>query len=160
VEILAFCFMPNHIHLLLKQTKNEGISKFMKKVGTGYGRYFNQRYGRKGYVFQNRFLAIYVKDDNQLKIVFTYIHINPVSLIEPKWKEVGIRDSGKVVKFLENYKWSSYLDYINKKNFPSVVEKDFMLKLMGEEKGCKEFIENWIMYKKELSVFNGLSLES
>lgn len=88
VDILAFCFMPNHIHLLVKQLKDEGIVKFMNKLGAGYGGYYNRKYKRKGYVFQNRFSAVHIKDNNQLKIVFVYIHTNPTAFIESKWKEL------------------------------------------------------------------------
>lgn len=159
VEILAFCFMPNHIHLLLRQVKHNGITKFMSKVGTGYGRYFNKKYHRKGYVFQNRFSAIHIKNEAQLKVVFTYIHTNPTSLIEPKWKELGIKNPEEVIEFLENYKWSSYLDYIDKNNFPSVTEREFILKIIGGEHGCRDFIKSWIEHKKEMAKFSNLFLE-
>jgi len=159
VDVLAFCLMPNHIHLLLKQLTDNGITKFMAKVGTGYAGYFNRKYNRKGYVFQNRFSSVHIKDDNQLKIVFTYIHTNPVSLIEPNWKELGVKDSEKAIKFIEEYKWSSYPDYINKKNFPSVTERTFISGIMGGEQGIRDAIKNWIMHKKELSEFDNLFLE-
>jgi len=148
VEILVFCFMPNHIHLLLKQIKNGGITQFMRKLGAGYAAYFNKKYNRRGHLFQGRFKAVHIKNDKQLETVFVYIHSNAISLIEPKWKEVGIKNSKKVIKFLENYKWSSYQDYIGNKNFPSVIQKNFLLETMGGKEGCRNFIENWIKYKK------------
>ena len=160
VEVLAFCIMPNHLHLLVRQLVEGGITKFMKKLNGGYGGYFNRKYERKGYVFQNRFVAVHIKDEDQLKVVFVYIHTNPISLIEPKWKEIGIKNPNKVIEFLENeYRWSSYFDYLGKKNFPSVTERDFILKIMGGEKGCKEFVENWIRYKGEIREFSELALE-
>ena len=151
--------MPNHIHLLVKQIQDEGITKFMRKFGTGYANYFNQKYNRKGYLFQGRFQTVYIKTDDQLKTVFAYIHTNPISLMEPKWKEVGVKNPEKVIKFLENYKWSSYLDYIGKKNFPSMTERDFVLKVMDKEEGCRDFVENWIKYKGEVREFSNLVLE-
>jgi len=159
VEILAFCFMPNHIHLLVKQIKDGGVTNFMRKVGTGYGGYFNRKYNREGHVFQNRFHAVHIEDDEQLITVFIYIHANPISLIEPKWKKLGIKDPEKTINFLENHKWSSYSDYIDKKNFPSVSEREFLLKIMGGKQGCKDFIENWVRYKGEISKFANLVLE-
>lgn len=159
VEVLSFCLMPNHIHLLLRQLKDNGITKFMAKVGTGYGGYFNRKYNRKGYVFQNRFSAVHIKDEGQLKVVFTYIHTNPISLIEPKWKELGIKNPKEAIEFLENYKWSSYLDYIDKNNFPSVTEREFILKIIGGEHGCRDFIKNWIEHKGEIVKFSNLFLE-
>ncbi len=159
VEVLVFCFMPNHIHLLLRQLKNEGITKFMSKVGAGYGGYFNRKYSRKGYVFQNRFSAVHIKDDNQLKTVFVYIHINPISLVEPKWKEKGIKNPEKIIKFLENFKWSSYPDYILKKNFSSVTDRNLILEIMKGEQGCKEFVKYWVRYKGKIKEFVNLALE-
>ena len=148
VEILAFCFMSNHVHLLLKQIKDNGITKFMRKVGTGYAGYFNNKYKKRGHLFQGKFWAIRVKTDEQLQTTFVYIHSNPISLIEPKWKEKGIKNTNKSIQFLENYKWSSYLDYIDKKNFPSVINKDFILDIIGGKRGCQKFVKDWIMYNK------------
>jgi len=159
VEVLAFCLMPNHLHLLIRQIKDGGIIKFMVKLGTGYGGYFNRKYARQGHVFLRQFTAVHIKTDEQLKIVFVYIHTNPISLIEPKWKEIGIKNPEKVIKFLEDYKWSSYQDYIGKKNFPSVTDRNFILKIMGGEEGCREFVESWIRYKGEIKEFPKLALE-
>ena len=81
VEILAFCIMPNHLHLLLRQVKDGGIFKFMKKLGSGYGRYFNKKYNRKGYVFQNRLVAVHIENDDQVMIIFGYNHSHEVPLL-------------------------------------------------------------------------------
>ena len=159
VEILTFCFMPNHIHLLLKQIRNNGITQFMQKLGTGYAAYFNKKYNRKGHLFQGRFRAVHIKNNEQLKTVFVYIHTNGVFLIEPKWKERRIKNPPKVIKFLENYKWSSYPDYIGKKNFPSVTKRNFLLKVMGGENGCRNFVNGWVKYKKELRDLNKIGIE-
>jgi putative transposase len=159
VEVLVFCIMPNHLHLLLRQLKNDGIVKFMHKLGTGYGGYFNRKYGRQGHFIQKRFTAVHIQTEEQLKIVFVYIHTNPLSLIEPKWKEFGIKNPERAIKFIENYKWSSYPDYIGKKNFPSVTDRKFLLKIMGGEKGCKEFVDAWIKHKGKIKEFIELSLE-
>lgn len=147
VEIFAFSFMPNHLHLILKQLKNNGISNFMKKVNGGYAKYFNQKYNRKGHLF-NKFKSVHIDSDDQLKIVFTYVHTNLTSLIEPGWKENGIRNIKKVKEFLENSKKHSYPDYLGKKNFPSVTQREFLSELMGGVRGCKDAINNWIIYKK------------
>jgi len=159
VEVLAFCIMPNHLHLLLRQLKEGGIIKFMLKLGAGYGGYFNRKYNHEGHVFQKRFTAVHIKNEEQLKTVFVYIHTNPISLIEPKWKEIGIKNPEKCIQFLEEYRWSSYLDYIGKKSFPSVSDRDFILRIMGGEEGCKEFVEAWIKYKGKIKEFPELSLE-
>lgn len=160
VEILFFCFMPNHIHLVLKQLKEGGIIKFMNKIGAGYAGYFKRKHNLKdkGYFFKGRFVAVHIKTEKQLKNVFVYVHTNSISLIEPKWKEVGIKNPEKAIKFIEDYKWSSYPDYIGKKNFPSVTERDLILKIIGGEKGCKDFVEYWIRYKGKIREFAELAI--
>jgi len=150
VEVLVFCLMPNHIHLLLKQLKEGGISKYINKMGAGYPTYFKKKYNidRKGHFFQDRFNATHIKSDEQLITAFIYIHINPISLIEPGWKESGIKNSEKAVRFLEeNYKWSSLWDYIGVRNFPSVTERKLFIDLMGSEQKCKELIKDWVRNK-------------
>ena len=153
--------MPNHIHLLLRQAKEEGIRKFMVKIGSGYGRYFNKKYQRKGYVFQNRFKDVHIEDDAQLFAIFNYIHANPISLIEPNFKEQGIKKHSQkeVKKFVESYKWSSYLDYISKPNFSSVTERVFLSEFMGGDQGCRESLSNWIRAKKGMAQHSNLFLE-
>ena len=133
----------------------------MNKFGAGYPAYFKQKYSikTKGYFFQGRFVSVHVKTDDQLKTVFVYIHTNPTSLIEPRWKELGIKNPEKAIKFLEDYKWSSYPDYLGERNFPSVTEREFMLKVIGGEQGCKTLVENWIKYKGEIKEFPELALE-
>jgi len=147
VEILAFALMPNHIHLLLRQIKPKGISLFIQKLGTGYASYFNRKYKRSGHLFQGRFHAVHIKTDEQLERVFIYIHTNPIAIIESKWKEKGIKNRARAKHFLKNYRWSSYLDYIGKKNFSSVSERKFLLKTMGGEKRCRDLINQQIDYK-------------
>jgi putative transposase len=159
VDVLCFCFMPNHVHLLLKQKRDGGIVKFMNKIGSGYAGYFNRKYERKGYVFQNRFRSVPIKDDNQLRVIFNYIHVNPISLIEPGWKEKGIRNLDEVISFLEDYKWSSYSDYIGEKNFPSVTERDFLSEILNGVVGCREAIEDWVKYKEEMIRVQNILLE-
>lgn len=155
VEVVLFCLMPNHIHLLLRQLKEKGITTYMNKFGAGYPAYFKRKHGekRRGYFFQGRFVSVHIKTNEQLKTVFVYIHTNPLSLIEPDWKEKGIKNPERAIKFLEDYKWSSYPDYIGKKNFPSVTEREFILKVMDGEQGCKNFVENWIKHKGEIKEF-------
>jgi putative transposase len=146
VEVLAFSFMPNHLHLILKQIKDNGISQFMQKVGTGYASYFNRKYNRKGHLF-NKFHAVHIEDDKQLKNAFAYVHTNLISIIEPGWKEKGIKNPEKVKKFLENNNRHSYPDYLGKNNFPSVTERDFLLETLDGTRGCKAYVDNWIVHK-------------
>ncbi|MBI2449997.1 MAG: transposase [Candidatus Nealsonbacteria bacterium] len=162
VEILAFCLMPNHVHLLVRQLKDGGISKFMRKIGAGYGGYYNKKYQRSGHLFQGKYRIVHVKDDRQLLTVFVYIHTNPVAIICPKWKEEGIKikDLNKVIQFLEEqYRWSSYPDYLGNKNFPSVTSREFLLETIGEIREAKRFVNDWLQHKKELADYKEVAIE-
>lgn len=151
VDVLCFCLMPNHLHLLLRQLQDGGITKFMHKLDLGLGSYFNAKHQRKGPVFQNRFVAVRIISEKQLQHTFVYIHTNPIAIIEPKWKELGIINPEKAIKFLEEkYRWSSYWDCLGKKNFPSVTERAFLLEIMGGPSGCKQYVDEWIQHKEEL----------
>jgi putative transposase len=111
VEIGAYCLMPNHFHILIREKQQGGISLFMKKLSTAYTMYFNSKYKRTGSLFQGRFKAKHANDDRYLQYLFSYIHLNPVKLIEPTWTEEGIKDFKKAKNYLRTYYYSSYPDY-------------------------------------------------
>ncbi|TSC55680.1 MAG: hypothetical protein Greene071421_88 [Parcubacteria group bacterium Greene0714_21] len=116
VRIMAYCIMGNHYHLLVEEIQEGGITKFMRKLGTGYARYFNNKYERVGPLFQSRFKNVLVDDERYLQYLLVYINVlNPAGIIEPNWKEQGIQDVEKVLKFTEEYQWSSHADYQGKR---------------------------------------------
>jgi len=146
LDIICFCLMPNHFHLIVRQIIDGGVSKFMQKVCVGYAMYFNQKNKRTGALFEGRFKAKHIESDEYLMHLSRYIHLNPVKLIKPDWKEKGILESewGKIKDFLEKYKWSSYLDYIGKKNFPSVINKSIILEQFKDERAYEEFVASFV----------------
>src|SRR3989344_1743534 len=103
VEILAFCLMPNHFHLLLRQKQNNGIVKFMQKLGTGYTMYFNKKLNRVCSLFQGRFKAVIIDNDAHFWHIPTYIHLNPLSLMIYRGS-TSINYKQKI-EFLKQYKW-------------------------------------------------------
>ncbi len=111
VAIGAYCLMPNHFHLLLTPLVDHGVSLFMKKVMTGYAMYFNNKYNRTGSLFEGKFKAELADDDVYLKYLYSYIHLNPVKLIQSDWREVGIRDIESSKLHLRSYPHSSFMDY-------------------------------------------------
>ena len=151
VEIIAFWLMPNHYHLVLRQLVDNGISLFIKKLADSYVGYFNLKYDRKGRgsIFQGRFKAVHVKTSDQLINLICYIFTNPVELLEKTWKEAGVKNPEQAMKYLESYRWSSYLDCIGKSSFPSVTQRGFLMKVFGGPDNIKKFVEGWILYKAE-----------
>ncbi|MFT5036522.1 MAG: putative transposase [Candidatus Azotimanducaceae bacterium] len=111
VHIGAYCLIPNHFHILLTPTTEEGATKFMLKLSTAYVMYFNQRYERTGALFEGTYKSEYVDSDRYLKYLFSYIHLNPVKLFQHDWKEVGIKNINKTWQSLENYAYSSFQEY-------------------------------------------------
>ena len=158
VDIHCFCLMPNHYHLLLSPRVENGISRFMKKLNMGYAKYFNQKYKRTGALFESRYKSVPIKEEAHFIHIPYYIHLNPLDLCAPEWRERRMASPAKAISFLENYRWSSYQDYIGRKNFPSVTARSFLNKFFTGADNYKKSTEQWI---KELdrSVINGLTME-
>lgn len=150
VEICAYCLMPNHFHLLIKEVREGGTSLFMQKLTTGYTMYFNKRYDRTGSLFQGRFKAVHVgADDQYLKYLIAYIHLNPIKLVEPTWKEDGIKNMGLVEKYLDNYFYSSYLDYAGEKRAEEVViTRQSLPQYFDSPLDFKSWVSNWMSYSE------------
>lgn len=149
VEILAYVLMPNHYHLLLRQLLEGGITNFMHKFGVGFAMYFNQKYSRTGTLFQGPFRAVHVKETAHFIHLPFYIHANPLDLKFPEWRDGKIRNPPEAMKYLENYRWSSFPDYIGKHNFPSVISKSFLTDVVG---GPKEYRAKTMELLKELNL--------
>jgi len=157
VEILLFTLMPNHFHLLLKQKQENGIVKFMQKLGTGYTNYFNKKYDRVGGLFQGRFKAVLINEEAHLIHIPFYFHTNPIDLIYGSSTSIDWRGQ---IEFLENYRWSSFLDYIGKKNFPSVTSRKFLLEFWGGEKEYRKETEKWLRERdKNIDKIKEITLE-
>ena len=144
VDILAFCLMPNHYHLLLSPKVENGIALFIKKLNGGYAKYFNARYKRSGALFQGKYKRVIIKDEAHFIHLPYYIHFNPLDLFMPSWREREIKNHKRAVEFLEQYRWSSHLDYLGKKNFPSVTQRGFLLEFFSGSENYKKSIKNWL----------------
>ncbi len=113
VAVGAWCLMPNHFHLLLRETKENGISEYIHKLLTGYSMYFNTRYHRKGSLFEGPFSAQHLNTDQYLKYQYAYINLNPIGIIDAGWKEKKIKDLAKAKEFILSYPYSSFQDHID-----------------------------------------------
>lgn len=111
VDIGAYCHMPNHFHILIREKTEGGIVKFMSKLSIAYAMYFNKKNKRTGVLFEGPYKAKHVDSDVHLKYLFAYIHLNPIKIIDPKWRENGIADREAAQNYLVNYEHSSYVDY-------------------------------------------------
>ena len=110
VSVIAYCLMPNHVHLLLRQNGPDPLSNFMQRVHTAYSMYFNKKYQLVGHLFQGPFKTKIIKRDEYLTHLSRYIHLNPQ----------------KLVTKLPSYKYSSYPVYIGA-NVDDLVDTKFVL---------------------------------
>jgi len=149
--IISYCLMPNHFHLILKETTEGGISKFMQKILTGYTMYFNKRYERTGALFQGRFKASHVDNDRYFKYLVSYVHLNPIKLMQPNWKEEGIKNIGAAKAFLNTYKYSSFLDYLNRGRKENIlINKDKIMELSEKSGDFESNLYDWLQYKTDI----------
>jgi len=148
VDVLAWCLMPNHYHILVREKIDGGASLFAKKLSSGYTQYFNQKNEREGVLFQGRSKIIKIKKDSHFSYIPYYIFSNPIKLLQKDWKENGIKDINKINKFLENYKWCSYLDIIGKDNFPFIINKKLFFEFFGDNDNGEQFKKKFIQWLK------------
>jgi len=107
VAIGAFCLMPSHFHLVLKEIAEGGISAFMRKIGTAYTLYFNARHDRMGNLFLKPFQSIHVSADRYFQHLINYVHCNPAVLYEREWKTSPSVDPQFLEEQIMAYPYSS-----------------------------------------------------
>jgi putative transposase len=147
VDIGAFCLMPNHFHLLLKEKTKTGITIFLHRLATSYSTYFNKKYKRNGSVFQGKFKSEHIKNNRYLKYLFSYIHLNPIKLVQRDWKEKGINNLNKTKQYLNKYKYSSYFDYKNgKRNESKILNSLVFPNYFPTKEKFEEEIFEWLIY--------------
>jgi putative transposase len=152
VAIGAWTLMPNHFHILLKETTENGITTFMRKVMTGYSMYFNKKHNRNGNLFQGKFKSEHIDKEEYLKYLFSYIHLNPVKLIpgESSWKENGIKNMKKAKEFLSKYEYSSLQNFIDKnKRYKNIVSKNEFPAYFPEPEDMWEELFDWLNFVKD-----------
>jgi putative transposase len=149
VSIGAYCLMPNHFHILITQTENGSISKFMQKLSTAYSMYYNKKYKRTGSLFEGKFKSEHINNNKYFKYLFSYIHLNPVKLIQKDWKEKGINNKKEVLEFLDQYKYSSYLDFLEEKRIQNkIINTEIFLKYFINKNSFIKEIFEWLNYNK------------
>ncbi len=140
-SLIAYCLMPNHFHLLIRQNKELPISKLLSKIGTSYSKYFNKKYIRVGSLFQDQFKAVHIENNEQLLWVTTYIHQNP--------------KVAKLVSTLDDYPFSSYLDYVGMRK-GTLCSKELILNQFNNE---TEHYRSCVENSTEEAVFTDLRID-
>lgn len=151
VDICAYCLMPNHFHILIKEKEEAGMSKFMHKLTTSYAMYFNKKYDRTGTLFEGRYKTQHVNTDIYLKYLLSYIHLNPLKIIEPLWKEKGVENREVCREFLEAYTYSSFLDYMDiKRPENAILNKNALPEYFASVNDFQKEMYEWFDLKEEV----------
>ncbi|GBE16855.1 transposase IS200 like protein [bacterium BMS3Abin15] len=138
VEFICYCLNPNHYHFIVKQVADNGIEKFMHKIGTGYTKYFNKKYNRSGSLFQGSFKAVHVESNEQLLHVSVYVNLNN------KIHQLG--------SLASKSSWGEYI----KKNASNFCKKEIILGQFNDNLEYKAFAEKFlkgIQKRKETEKF-------
>jgi len=143
VQILAYCLMPTHLHLVLKQLTEKGISKFLKDILDSYTRFFNNKHKRKGPLWESRFKSVLVETDEQLLHLTRYIHLNPVT--------------AKLIDRPEDWFFSSYKEYLSQNNTVRICQFDDVLEI--DPYYYRKFCNERISYQRELAKIKNLMMD-
>ncbi|MBN2484225.1 MAG: transposase [Candidatus Omnitrophica bacterium] len=136
VNIIAYCIMPTHLHFILKQLKEHGISAFMGKILNSYSKYFNTKYKRKGPLWEGRFKRVLVESDEQLLHLTRYVHLNPVT--------------AGFINNPEDWSASSYREYVFRK-FQKEKICQYQDLLAIKPTRYRQFVEGRISYQRQLA---------
>lgn len=141
IKIVAFCLMPTHIHLLLKQISDNGITKYMGRILNSYLKYFNTKHQRTGPLWASNFKNVLIFDDEQLLHLTRYIHLNPVS--------------AGIIKKPDEWQYSSYREYSNEfGNKNNLCSYKDVIDLSPKE--YIKFVQDRKNYQRELSLIKNL----
>lgn len=129
-ELNAFAVMPNHFHFLVQEKTDTGtgISRYLQRVQTGYAKYFNAKYEKRGHLFQGSFRAVPVETNEQLLYLSAYIHRNPRDLKEWRGNEA-------------KYPWSSYQDFARENRWGALLKPDIILDQFSHKSIYRKFTE-------------------
>ncbi len=144
VKLLTYCLMPTHVHLVVQQLKENGISKYMNLVLKSYTKYFNLKYKRMGPLWEGRFKNVHVETEEQFLHLTRYIHLNPVTAF--------------LVDEASEWIYSSYAEYVNTKKGDKKI-CDFIDYFNMDANVYKVFVRDGISYQRELKQIKHLLLE-
>lgn len=146
VEILAYCLMLNHFHLILRQTVESGIARFLSNFQNSSTRYFNTKHQRTGSLFLDQFKAVRIETDEQLLHVVRYVHLNPYSSYVVKTFEES-----------EDYQWSSFCEYLGKKD--GFCETETIMARFKTKEAYRKFVFDRVDYQRKLESIKHLIIE-
>ena len=160
ISICAWVLMPNHFHLYAYVPKTTGQTDpapsknaatiFMQKAGTAYSKYFNTKYNRIGSLFEGKFKSVHIENDVQARYLFSYIHLNPIKLVQSDWKDRGIKDKRAAFQYVKDYKYSSLKDWLGFGRKESlIIDKHALNDILPENFFPSEDLFYWLSHNEQ-----------
>lgn len=146
-EIISYCLMPNHFHFLLRQLRENGISKFMSNFTNSYTRFFNTKRDREGPLFTGKFKSVRIETQAQLLHVSRYIHLNPYTSYLVK-----------TLDDLQVYPHSSFPEFLNKTS-SSFCSKEIILNEFKKKEDYRQFVFDQADYQRSLDQIKHLLID-
>ena len=113
VDIFAYCLMPNHFHIGIKEIHERGTERFIHRLCTAYVMYYNRKYKHSGTIFQGQYKHKHVHNDEYLQYLIQYIHLNPFGIDEPDLMKTAKSEYlNEAVGVSKKYEYSSFRDYL------------------------------------------------
>ena len=143
VNIISFCLVENHFHLLLQEIIEGGIARFMQRLGIGMTKRFNERYEEKGSLFQGAYRAKTVQDDDYFRYVSVYVQVKNAFDVHPKGYHWARDHFNEAYDWAANYQHTSLGDYVGTLDRP-ILHKEFLSSLYTPNEYC-EFARDIIL---------------
>ncbi|MFA6295691.1 MAG: transposase [Candidatus Paceibacterota bacterium] len=122
VEIFAYCLMPNHFHIGIKEIRENGISTFIHKILTSYTMYYNKKYDHSGTILQGNYKFKHIGNDEYFRYLIDYIHLNPYGIEEPDLNKLAKSEYyDQAVEYSKKYNYSSYKDYLGENRIQGMI---------------------------------------
>ena len=144
VAVLAWTLMPNHFHLILREITENGIAKFMQKLGNSMSTYNNLKYNEKGSLFQGSYKGILIDDDEYLRWVASYVMVKNVFELYPGGLVIAADDFDKAWRWAQTYEFSSFTQYAQRDGSP-LLEKDILGELFSNPREFKDSARDMIL---------------
>lgn len=146
VSLLAYCIMPNHFHFLLRQENDGGIQSLIRKTSSSFAHYYGLKHHVRGHIFEGNFKAVHIESNEQLLHVSRYIHLNPVTAY--------------ITEDPQEYQYSSYILYLDKKKRGSFVETADVLSQFRSPTAFQRFTLDQKEYQRDVARMKHLLLDA
>lgn len=152
VDIAAYALMSNHVHFIVRPITDDGLSKFMQKVFTGYTMYFNQKFERSGPLFAGVYKSRHITTDEYFKHAIQYVLLNPVEITQPRWK-FGEGNLPRIENFMRRYRYASTQDFFDIDRPEKSIVKDIRKEYFDRRPSLRAMLADARAYHAEHHAF-------